>query len=68
MSSPKGVPYFKVTLNSHMEKNFTELKFFYDSTKYAKSCMTYLIYILQVHVTDVTEMPYDYIEVTLNSQ
>ena len=30
--------------------------------------MTYLIYILQVHVTDVTEMPYDYIEVTFNSQ
>ena len=29
--------------------------------------MTYLIYILQLHVTDVTEMPYDYIEVTLNS-
>ena len=30
--------------------------------------MTSLIYILQVHVTDVTEMPLEYIEVTLNSQ
>ena len=45
MSSPEGVPYFKVTKNS----------------------MPYLIYMLQVHVTDVTEVPYDNIEVTLNS-
>ena len=68
MSNPEGVPYFKVTLNCHMKKNFTELKCFYDSTKYTKNSMTYLIYILQVHVTDVTEIPYNYIEVTLNSQ
>ena len=68
VSSPEGVPYFKVTLNSYMEKNCTELKLFYDSTKYTKNSTTYLIYILQVHVTGDTEIPYDYIEVTLNSQ
>ena len=28
----------------------------------------YLIYISQVHVTEVTEMPWDYIDVTFNSQ
>ena len=37
--------------------NVTELKFFYGSTKYTKNAMTDSIYILQVHITDVTEMP-----------
>ena len=46
-----------MTLNSHVSNNVTELNVFNDSTKYTINGMTYLIYILQVYVTDVTEMP-----------
>ena len=46
---------FKMTLNTHVLKNVTELNVFYDSTKYTKNGITYLIYILPVHVTDVTK-------------
>ena len=68
VSSPEGVPYYKVTLNSHIKNIYTELKIFYISAKYTKNGKTFFIYILQVHVTDVTVMPYEYIEATLNSQ
>ena len=60
--------YFKVTLNSHAENDYAELEFFYVSAKYIKNGTRYLVYILQVQITNLTEMPKHYVEVTVKSQ
>ena len=52
----KVCPMLRLPETPLCKRMLLELKFFCGSTKYTKTGMAYLIYILQVHVTDVTEM------------
>ena len=62
----QGVPYIKVTLNSHVQKNYVEFKFFYFSIEYTEDNLRNFIQILHVYVTGHGSV--SYIKVTLNFQ
>ena len=48
----QGVFYLKVTLNSHVQKNYVEFKFFYFSIEYTEDNLRNFIQVLHVYVTD----------------
>ena len=52
VSGFQGVPYFTVTLNSHVLKSYLlSLHFFYFSIEYTGNNLRYFIQILHVYVT-----------------
>ena len=50
VSSFEGVSYFKVTLNSHVLKNYVEFKFFHFSIAYTEGNSRNFIQVLHVYV------------------
>ena len=52
----QGVYYFKVTLNSHVQKNYVEFKFFYFSIEYTEDNLRNFIEVLHVYVTGHREV------------
>ena len=54
----QGVPYFKVTLTSHVLKNYVEFMF-YVSLEYTENNFRDFIQILHVYVTGHREVPHN---------